>query len=56
MVNSQAAILMAVGNVSFVDWDIFTWSLGWTGLFEPSSPPRISMALFAITSLKFILD
>jgi hypothetical protein len=35
---------------------MFTWSLGWTGFFEPISPPSISMARFEITSLAFMLD
>ena len=51
-----AAILIAVGKVSFVDWLMFTWSLGWTGSLVPISPPIISIALFDITSLKFIFD
>ena len=45
---------IAVGNVSFEDWDMFTWSLGWTGDFEPSSPPAISIARFEMTSLTFM--
>ena len=24
------------GKLSFDDWDMLTWSLGWTGAFEPS--------------------
>ena len=32
------------------------WSLGWTGSFDPISPPSISMARLAITSLAFMLD
>ena len=47
---------MAVGKVSLDDWLRFTWSFGWTGSFEPISPPRISMARFAITSLAFMFD
>ena len=38
-----------------VDWDLFTWSFGWTGFFVPFLPPKISIALFAITSFTFIL-
>ena len=30
---------MAVGNVSFDDCDMLTWSLGWTGFLEPMTPP-----------------
>lgn len=28
---------------------MLTWSFGWTGFFEPSSPPRISIARFEMT-------
>ncbi len=34
---------------------MFTWSFGWTGDFEPSSPPASSIARFAITSFTFML-
>ena len=46
---------MAVGKVSLEDWLRLTSSLGWTGFFEPSSPPRISIARLAMTSLAFML-
>ena len=46
---------MAVGITSFDDWPALTWSLGWTGSREPSSPPSISMARFEMTSLAFML-
>ena len=46
---------IAVGNVSLEDCDMLTWSLGWTGDFEPSSPPAISIARLAMTSLTFML-
>lgn len=36
-------------HVSLLLWLMFTWSLGWTGFLEPSSPPRISMARFEMT-------
>ena len=49
-----AATCIAVGNVSFEDWDRFTWSLGCTGVFEPSSPPAISIARFEMTSFAFM--
>ena len=29
---------MAVGMTSLEDWPMLTWSFGWTGLLEPSSP------------------
>ncbi len=47
---------MAVGKVSFDDWLMLTWSLGWTGVFEPIAPPSISMARLEITSLAFMFD
>ncbi len=55
VISSTAATCMAVGNVSFDDWDMLTSSLGWTGSLEPSTPPAISMARLAITSLAFML-
>ena len=55
-ISSAAAMCIAVGKVSFDDWLMLTWSLGWTGVFEPSSPPSISMARFEITSLAFMFD
>ena len=42
--------------MSFDDWLILTWSLGWTGFFEPITPPSISIARLEITSLAFMLD
>src|SRR4029078_13695511 len=35
---------------------MLTWSLGWTGFFEPMIPPSISIARFEITSFAFMLD
>ena len=52
---STAAIAIAVGNVSLDDWLRLTSSFGWTGVFEPRTPPRISIARFAMTSLAFML-
>ena len=40
--------------MSFEDWDMFTWSFGCTGDFEPSSPPAISIARFETTSFTFM--
>ena len=37
------------------DWPMLTWSFGWIGLLEPSSPPRSSIARLEITSLAFML-
>ena len=51
---ASAARWMAVGITSLDDWQMFTWSLGWTSR-EPRSPPRISVARFAMTSLAFVL-
>lgn len=42
-------------HVSLEDWLMLTWSFGWTGFFEPSSPPKISMALLEMTSFTFML-
>ena len=47
---------IAVGNVSFDDCDMFTWSLGWTGFLLPSTPPASSMARLEMTSLAFMFD
>ena len=49
-----AAMCIAVGNVSFEDCDMFTWSFGCTGDFEPSSPPAISIARLEMTSFTFM--
>ena len=56
MSSSAAAMCIAVGKVSFDDWDMFTWSLGWTGVFEPRTPPSSSMARLEMTSLAFMFD
>ena len=53
-VSLATEICIAVGKTSLVDWDLFTWSFGCTGFFVPFFPPKISIALFAITSLTFI--
>ena len=50
------AMCMAVGKVSLEDWPRLTWSLGWTGVLEPRSPPASSMARLEMTSLEFMLD
>ena len=56
LISSAAAICIAVGKVSFEDCDRFTWSFGWIGSFEPTTPPSIWMARLETTSLVFILD
>ena len=33
---------------------MLTWSFGWTGTLEPSSPPAISIARFEMTSFTFM--
>lgn len=35
--------------MSFEDWDMLQWSLGWTGVLDPSSPPRSWIARFEMT-------
>src|SRR6056300_141267 len=50
------ATCIAVGNVSFDDCPMLQWSLGCTGIFDPISPPNISMARFEMTSFAFMLD
>ncbi len=56
VVSITAAMCIAVGKVSLEDWLTLTWSFGWTGVLEPISPPRISIARLAITSLAFMFD
>ncbi len=53
--SSTAAMCIAVGKVSFELCDMFTSSLGCTGVLLPISPPDSSMARFEITSLTFML-
>ena len=53
-ISSTAAMCMAVGKVSFDDCDMLTWSLGWTGVLEPMTPPASSMARLEMTSLAFM--
>ena len=53
-ISSTAAICRRWGTCR-LRLDIFTSSLGCTGTFDPRMPPAISMALFEITSLVFIL-
>ena len=55
MTSSTAAMFIAVGNVSFDDCDMLTWSFGWIGVLLPRSPPAISIARLEITSLTFML-
>ena len=53
---SAPAMCIAVGKVSLEDCARLTWSLGCTGDLLPSTPPAISMARLAMTSLAFMLD
>ena len=54
--SQTTAMCMAVGKVSLEDWPRLTWSLGWTGAFEPISPPASSTARLEMTSLAFMFD
>ena len=47
---------IAVGNVSLEDWPRFTSSFGWTGVFEPTSPPASWIARLPMTSFAFMFD
>jgi hypothetical protein len=51
-----AATCIAVGNVSFDDCPMLTWSFGCTGDLDPMTPPTSWMHRFAITSLTFMFD
>lgn len=55
MMAIRSSLTAAVTYESLEDWDMLTWSLGWTGFFDPISPPIISIARLLITSLTFIL-
>ena len=52
----SVAMCIAEGKVSLLDWHMLTSSLGCTGDLLPILPPRIWMARFEITSLRFMLD
>ena len=54
LTSSAAEMCIAVGKVSLLLWPRLTWSFGCTGCLLPSSPPAISMARLAITSLQFM--
>jgi len=54
-IDSTVAMCIAVGILSFDDWDILIWSLGWSGVFVGSFLPNNWLLLFAMTSLRFIL-
>src|ERR1700688_3785570 len=51
-----AAIYIADGNESLDDCDMFTWSLGCTGVLLPSAVPAIWQHRFEITSFTFMLN
>ena len=56
--DGAAATCIAAGNVSFDDWPMLTWSLGWTAPslpFAPTPKPSFTLATLAITSLAFML-
>ena len=50
----RAAIRMADGITSLLDWHRLTWSLGWTGELLPFGRPSSSLARLASTSLTFM--
>ena len=52
---ARMATCIAVGNVSLLDWDMFTWSFGCRCWYCPFSLPIISSATLAITSFEFML-
>ena len=52
---TPAAMCIAVGKVSLDDCPWLTWSLGWTGSFEPMGLPASWEMRLAITSLAFML-
>jgi len=41
---------------AFDDCDMLTWSLGWTGVFDPSAVPASWQQRLDITSLTFMLN
>src|SRR5207302_10252675 len=53
---TAAAMYIADGNVSFDDCDMFTWSLGWTGILLPSGVPASWQQRLDTTSLTFMLN
>ena len=55
-ISVATATWSAVGNVSFDDWLMFTWSFGWIGDLPPRVPVASSLARPAITSLTFMFD
>ncbi len=55
-ISVATAMWSAVGNVSFDDWLMLTWSFGWTGVLPPREPVASSFARPAITSLTFMFD
>ncbi len=55
-ISSSAAMCITVGKASLEDWPLFTSSLGWMGVLEPSTPPASWIARLAMTSLAFMLD
>ena len=53
LVSFSAVIFKAEGITSLVEWDMFTWSLGWTRV-SLEGLCKISIARAATTSLTFI--
>src|SRR5262252_8154032 len=56
LVLTAAAIYIADGNESFDDCDMFTWSLGCTGVLLPIAVPASWQQRLEITSLTFMLN
>src|SRR3546814_19125293 len=56
LVSTATATCSAVGKLSFDDWPMLTWSLGWTGDLPPRVPASFSFAIPAITSFAFMFD
>src|SRR6516162_6954666 len=53
---TAAAMYIADGNEPFDDCDMFTWSLGCTGVLLPSAVPASWLQRLEITSLTFMLN
>src|SRR5260370_9508572 len=51
-----AAMYIADGYLSFDDWDMLTWSLGWTGVLEPSGVPPAWQQLVDNPSLTVVVN
>lgn len=52
----KAETFVTDGIRSFVDWPMFTWLFGWTGLFVPFLAFRRTFARLAMISFAFMLN